>query len=142
MGRVDRACVILLSVAVVVGLQPRLASGQTWRAPRTSWGHPDLQGVWSTATITPLERPAELAGKRFFPRKRSRNTNGRRSSVPIAIDATAGPKRMSRAPTTTSGGTLARAVVPTRRTALIVDPPDGRVPPLTAGGTEAAGRAR
>ena len=81
MGRVERACVILLSVALVAGLQPGLASGQPWRAPRTSWGHPDLQGVWSTATITPLERPPELAGKPFFSRKRSRNTNGRRSSI-------------------------------------------------------------
>ena len=40
--------------------------GKAWVAPRTSWGHPDLQGIWSTATITPLERPAELAGKEFF----------------------------------------------------------------------------
>ena len=66
MRRVERARVILLAVAVVAGLQPGLASGQAWRAPRTSWGHPDLQGIWSTATITPLERPAELAGKEFF----------------------------------------------------------------------------
>ena len=66
MRRVERARVILLAVAVVAGLQPGLASGQAWRAPRTSWGHPDLQGVWSTATITPLERPPELAGKPFF----------------------------------------------------------------------------
>src|SRR5262245_59584511 len=33
---------------------------------RTSWGHPDLEGVWSTATITPFERPPELAGKTFL----------------------------------------------------------------------------
>ena len=31
--------------------------------PRTAWGHPDLQGVWDFRTITPMERPAELAGK-------------------------------------------------------------------------------
>ena len=36
---------------------------EKWTAPRTSWGEPDLQGVWSYATITPLERPENQAGK-------------------------------------------------------------------------------
>jgi hypothetical protein len=42
-------------------------SAQTakWTAPRTD-GQPDLQGVWTNATITPFERPAELAGKPFL----------------------------------------------------------------------------
>src|ERR1700676_5087492 len=34
--------------------------------PRTSWGDPDLQGVWSFATLTPLERPRQLAGREFL----------------------------------------------------------------------------
>src|ERR1700689_2083092 len=38
---------------------------KSWTAPRTPDGHPDLQGVWTNGTITPLERPAELAGKEF-----------------------------------------------------------------------------
>ena len=37
-----------------------------WVAPRTPDGQPDLQGVWTNATMTPLERPADLAGKAFF----------------------------------------------------------------------------
>jgi hypothetical protein len=44
-----------------------LAAGQTapkrWTPPRTSFGQPDLQGLWNTVTITPLERPRDLAGK-------------------------------------------------------------------------------
>ena len=43
-----------------------LASAQTWTPPRTPDGHPDLQGVWTNATITPLERPRELGAKEFF----------------------------------------------------------------------------
>ena len=35
-----------------------------WRAPRTADGHPDLQGIWTSATITPLERPDEFGGRR------------------------------------------------------------------------------
>src|SRR6059036_3718559 len=42
------------------------AAAEKWAQPHTPDGKPDLQGVWSFATITPLERPAELAGKEFF----------------------------------------------------------------------------
>ena len=132
MGRVERACVILLSVALVAGLQPGLASGQPWRAPRTSWGHPDLQGVWSTATITPLERPPELADKQFFSpeevaeheRQTLERTNRDRRDGTAEAD-------VARAYNDFWWDTGTR-IVPTRRTALIIDPPDGRVPPLTA----------
>jgi hypothetical protein len=132
MCRVERACVILLSVAVIAGLQPGLASGQTWRVPRTSWGHPDLQGVWSTATITPLERPPELAGKPFFSpeevaeheRQTLERTNRDRRDGTAEAD-------VARAYNDFWWDTGTR-IVPTRRTALIIDPPDGRVPPLTA----------
>ncbi|MCY3820028.1 MAG: hypothetical protein OXH52_11795, partial [Gammaproteobacteria bacterium] len=50
----------LTLVAMVAGGQP---TEETEPAPRMPWGAPDLQGVWDFRTITPLERPAELAGK-------------------------------------------------------------------------------
>ena len=64
----------LALAAVVVLLEPPLAAGQalfapaakTWTAPRTPDGQPDLQGLWSNATITPFERPKDLADKPFF----------------------------------------------------------------------------
>ena len=51
-----------LAVMAVVVL-PLGASAQSGDAPRTPWGKPDLQGVWDFATMTPLERPAQYAGK-------------------------------------------------------------------------------
>ena len=62
-----------LFVAVALALAPALIAGQTatekakpWTLPRTVDGQPDLQGIWTNATLTPLERPRELAGKEFF----------------------------------------------------------------------------
>ncbi len=56
----------LAVVTAVVLLAPVLAAGQTWKPPRTPWGHPDLQGTWDNHSITPLERPARFAGREFL----------------------------------------------------------------------------
>src|SRR5580692_4660431 len=52
--------------AVPAAGQSRSVAPHKWTAPRTPDGHPDLQGIWSNATITPFERPSELAGKEFL----------------------------------------------------------------------------
>ena len=122
--------VILLTSAFALAASSHPASGQT--GPRTSWGHPDLQGTWSTATITPFERTAEFAGKEFlteaeaaeFERRTLQNTNRDRRDG----GATADVARAYNDFWWDSG----TRVVATRRTSLVVDPPDGRVPALTA----------
>jgi len=100
---------------------------KTWSQPRTPDGQPDLQGVWSNATLTPLERPAAFAGREFLtekelaekekalqPRTReSAGTEAHYDFLQFGLD----PLQAKRASS--------------RRTSLIVDPPDGRVPPLT-----------
>ena len=60
----------LAAVIAVVSLMPREVAGQArtavadkWTSPRTPWGDPDLQGLWTNTTTTPLERPVDLAGK-------------------------------------------------------------------------------
>jgi hypothetical protein len=53
----------LLAVVTVRGHTRRLATVKPWTSPRTVWGHPDLQGVRNWAPGTPLERPADMAGK-------------------------------------------------------------------------------
>ncbi|MCY4599996.1 MAG: hypothetical protein OXF27_08760, partial [Acidobacteria bacterium] len=97
-------------------------------APRTAWGAPDLQGIWDFRTITPLERPGELAGKAVL------------SDEETAVqEQLAAEDRVDRVPEAGDTGFYNRfwldqgeQVVPTRRSSLIVDPPDGRLPALTA----------
>src|ERR1700680_4606179 len=45
------------------------SAAKTWTPPLTPDGHPDLQGIWSNSTLTPLERPSQLAGKEFLTEK-------------------------------------------------------------------------
>ncbi len=105
-----------------------LASAQTWARPRTPDGHPDLQGIWTNASITPMERPRELGAKEFYTEEEAAEMR-KRALVP--------------APTAQRGGTEAHyeftqlgldrtqaQVAFSLRTSMIVGP-DGRVPPLT-----------
>src|SRR6476646_7691991 len=87
-------------------------------APRTGWGDPDLTGIWTGSTITPLERPNELAGREFLTEQEAADLEKR------ALAARAdGP------PPPGDPGTYnqiwfdpSSKVVPSRRTSLIVDP--------------------
>ncbi len=107
------------------------AQSKPWTPPHTPDGQPDLQGIWTNATITPLERPADLAGKQTFTAQEAAEYE-KRVFQQFDRDRRDG----------TAEADLARAygslwwdagtkIVPTTRTSLIVDPPDGRVPPLT-----------
>jgi len=98
--------------------------GDAWRPPRTPDGQPDLQGTWTNPTITPFERPAELAGKAFFTEEEAaayeaRVVGGRTDAPPRPGDVGNYNQVWF------DQGTK---VVKTRRTSLVVDPPDGRVP--------------
>jgi len=114
----------LAPMMVALSLAGIPAAGQM---PWTSDGRPDLQGLWTNTSLTPLERPGSLAGKEFFTseeaaayengivQKRAQDPNDGEGDV-------ADPKIWWERGT---------KVVSTRRTSLIVDPPDGRIPPLT-----------
>jgi hypothetical protein len=94
-------------------------------------GRPDLTGIWTNATLTPLERPPELAGKEFFTpaeaadyEKQGRErTNADRRDTNAEADLAVGYNAIW-----WERGTH---IVSTRRTSLVVDPPDGKIPPLT-----------
>ena len=123
---------LLASLAVTLGLLT-VTQADTWKTPRTSWGDPDLQGVWNYATMTSLERPRELAAKETLTAEEAdafeQQTRQRRDNT----NNTAGPDWWD-------GGTNALV---DRRTSLIVDPANGRVPPLTPEGQrKAAARAQ
>ncbi len=108
------------------------ATVQKWTPPRTPDGHPDLQGIWSNAIITPLERPADLSGKEFLTPQEAaeyekrvveRNDVDRRNSVGTDADVALAYNE--------SWYDRGTKTAKTRRTSLIIDPPDGRIPPLT-----------
>jgi hypothetical protein len=107
------------------------AAGQkTWTVPRTPDGHPDLQGIWNNATLTPMERPSQYAGKATlseqeaaeFEKAELRNVDADRRDGSTVADVNRAYNEFWR-----DRG----KITPDRRTSLIVDPPDGRVPPLT-----------
>ena len=106
------------------------AAGKNWTPPRTPEGQPDLQGVWNSATLTPLERPKELAGREFFTAKEAEEfakdelnrVDGDRRDGGGDADVNRAYNEFWR-----DRGKL----TPDLRTSMIVDPPDGRVPPLT-----------
>src|SRR3981081_804504 len=57
---------VLFAPLPVAGQTNTSVAAKSWTAPRTADGQPDLQGLWTNATITPFERPNDLAGKEFF----------------------------------------------------------------------------
>ena len=110
--------------AALLALAPVPAQAQDPAAFRTPWGDPDLQGSWTNTTTTPLERPDELTG-------RDRLTAGERAE----LDAEA-VRNADRPPPPGSTGAYNNfwfeRGVRTEQTAWVVDPPDGRLPPITA----------
>ena len=116
---------------MVVTAAVSLWAAKTWTAPRTPDGQPDLQGIWSNATITPLERPRELAGKQFFTEQEAREYE-KRILQESNKDRRDGDREadVGRAYNDAWWDRGTR-VVPTRRTSMVVDPADGRVPALT-----------
>ncbi len=123
-----RILAVALGVFAFVITTPRVTAAQSSEAetaPRTSWGAPDLQGVWDFRTATPLERPEEFAGKDFLSDEEAaevvEQTAQRWISLAEGSDTDPGAYNQFWFDYGTS-------VTEDRRTSLIVDPPDGRIP--------------
>jgi hypothetical protein len=148
-----RSVAALLTAISVLCVAPLLAREQTrktpgerYTTPRTPDGQPDLQGVWTMATFTPLERPANLKGKEFFTEEEATDLQklltadgvdplARTALAADDEDAIRGRTRQSKENIHYDNAiwlTEKRSKgLSTRRTSLITDPPDGRIPPLT-----------
>jgi hypothetical protein len=91
-------------------------------------GHPDIGGIWNSATATPLERPAQLKDKEFFTPKEAaeweRTTAAQNEDTPMPASRNVGTYN-------TAFREFGSHVLKTLRTSIITDPPDGRIPALT-----------
>ena len=129
------ACALagLMAVALMAGVPVAGQEAADFEVPRTSWGDPDLTGIWSPGyTLTPLERPEEFGDREFL-------TDEEVAALEGAQDSSSGRNFRPEA------GTVAdvegayndeftgrgKEVIRTGRTSLIVDPPNGRIPPRT-----------
>ena len=132
--------VVIVAVVALLRLAPGQGSNATTEtgatnagpAPSTPWGEPDLQGIWTSDAETPLQRPAKYANREFLRMRNEPNW--------IACERPLSVEKLTRAAASGGeqdvGGAHARgdlhdAQTLGRRTSLIVDPPDGRIPALT-----------
>jgi hypothetical protein len=123
----------LLSVSISAAGQAKPSA-----VPRTPDGRPDLQGIWDFRTITPMQRPDDLAGKDTlsdeelaeFEVKNRRNQDNREKAPAGIVNGQQSNRDVERAYNDFwwDFGTKA---VKTKRTSLVIDPPDGRIPALT-----------
>ena len=141
--------IVSLMPMAIAGQAPTPAKAKTTAAakaytpPRTADGHPDLQGLWDFRNVIPLERPSQYASKEFLTDQEAaefeRSAAERLDMDRRDDDPTRTPAVVNGAPATAD---VARAYnefwydygkkfVGSKRSSLIVDPPDGRIPPLT-----------
>jgi hypothetical protein len=133
--RALQAVIVAVSLATLAPLAAQTPAAIPRSAPRTPWGDPDLQGKWNNTTMTPLERPAQFAGKAvlteaeaagFQRQELERNNADRRDGASRAdVDRAYNEMWFDR-------GRLTK----TMRTSLVIDPPDGRIPAFSPEGSE------
>ncbi len=151
-----RFLIAACAAVVVAALAPVPAPAQTdaehWTLSRTPWGDPDLQGVWASDSATPLERPKPFADREFLTdeevallkQRAAELFNGETDAAfgDSVYEAVLNEAKDYKSTDTT--GNYNQFWLIDRwfenRTSLIVDPPDGRIPPLTPEG-EARQRA-
>ena len=134
-GVVAVITVMSLSLTTVLGqaptANPKTGTATNTTAPpvKTIWGEPDLQGIWTDDYQIPLQRPAKFAGKAFFTEAELAELDRQRAAI-LRRDY-----RAARGTEADVGGAYNAVFISVkhtgRRTSLIVDPPDGRIPAMT-----------
>ena len=119
--------------AVFVAYSSGLVAGQS----TTSWGDPDLQGIWHSSGATPMERPDEFAGRETLSEEEV-------SEIRAATDERNQRLLLADAQRTQAGGSVGaynnfwmERGARSNRTSMVVDPPEGKFPALTAAGEDA-----
>jgi hypothetical protein len=130
-GVMGTVAVVTVAMATVAGQTPRPQAQSSGAAIKTSWGEPDLQGIWAGEFQVPLQRPARFADKEVFTAEEVAELDKERIAKP-----TFGEKRAERGTEKDVAGAYDSTVFLTKRptgkqTSMIFDPPDGRMPPVT-----------
>jgi hypothetical protein len=138
--------ILLVALVTAAGAQTKNIAGE-WEAPRTADGHPDLQGTWSNATITPLERPPEFGDRLLLTDAEARAQEEDVAKFNAAADAPTDPKTKTQdlpaeCAKGFSGancgynffwidpGTKVLTLNGEKRSSIITNPSNGRLPPL------------
>jgi hypothetical protein len=121
--------VISVSVTPTQAQAPAASGTAPAAAPKTAWGEPDLQGIWTDESDTPMQRPARYANQEFFTEAQRAELDRLRSELPSR------DRRAERGTEADVAGAYNAVFTPMKRTGArtsrIVDPPNGRLPPLT-----------
>jgi len=130
-----RLLVVIGAAAVIAAAVVLLGPTATDGALRTPWGDPDLQGLWTYEEEIPLQRPAKYANREFLTDEERAALDRERAEI-LGKSAEVSDRRYARGTEQDVSGAYNAAIFTThrplgRRTSLIVDPPDGRIPPLT-----------
>ena len=122
----------VVPLAALVTALPTVTAGQ-----RGDVGiRPDLDGIWNSATATPLERPPELKGKAFFTPEEAAAWERQVAQRNAEPSPEAGAKNTGTGTYNTFFREFGTRTVKTHRTSIVIDPPDGRIPALTAPAAE------
>src|SRR6201997_1090715 len=130
--RLFRSMIMVAAFAAIGAVPPSRTrtSPQAPAALKTPWGDPDLQGIWTDETDTPLQRPAKYAGQEFFTPAQRAELDAARTAVLVNADNAAA--RSGKGSERDVAGAYNSQFVSFKRTgartSLIVDPPDGRIP--------------
>ena len=148
--RIMTCLAIGLAVTTTAVLAAQSRTAATWSVPRTPDGRPDLQGVWANNNMTPLERPAQFAGRATMTDAELADVKKRAKQLADGGDAffadeliaaiLEGKTKFTSADTQTGNydQTWLSERIFDNRTSLIIDPPDGRIPPAAPGAAERA----
>jgi len=125
-GLTNACLFVLLLLAGIADAQSRTESGSTTRTP---WGDPDLQGIWNYWTFTPLERPDDLQGEKALTSEEAAQLAQKLRQRALAGDQAVRPGDPGGySQEVWTDRNKAKALT---QPALIVNPPDGKIPPLT-----------
>ena len=123
---------VLISGAAMLAFAQLPAPDVASNVPRAADGHPDLSGIWTNASITPFERPSELAGKEFLTPQEAAQFEKTHQFNPDDREKIKGTNADVALAYNAVFWDFGTRLFKTRRTSIVIDPPDGKVPALTA----------